>query len=321
MPMTKQSNTPKTNSIWVDEDTANFLRLRIKTFYNADYFERIMLPLMNIPQHGHVLDVGCGYGGLSIVLAELRPDLHITGLDIESTALESAAQYARQRELANMTFEQGDAHRLKYEDNRFDAVVCQTLLTHVGDAEAVVREMARVLKSNGNFMAAEYTSVGPVSVYNSEQDKKRDDAWYEKVFCLTRLLLKGKQALGRGDDYLGVRVPLLATVAGLDVFDVRLNDRVLHVLPPYSHPKQADYLELLKAFYEPDPDRKGLAQNIELLRAAGGTEEDAEWLYNSGDMGAVRQAIADDNLTEISAYMLYLTFARKPEKHNRSMVK
>ncbi|MEZ4672202.1 MAG: class I SAM-dependent methyltransferase [Anaerolineae bacterium] len=319
--MTKQSNTPKTNSIWVDEDTANFLRLRIKTFYNADYFERIMLPLMNIPQHGHVLDVGCGYGGLSIVLAELRPDLHITGLDIESTALESAAQYARQRELANMTFEQGDAHRLKYEDNRFDAVVCQTLLTHVGDAEAVVREMARVLKSNGNFMAAEYTSVGPVSVYNSEQDKKRDDAWYEKVFRLTRLLLKGKQALGRGDDYLGVRVPLLATVAGLDVFDVRLNDRVLHVLPPYSHPKQADYLELLKAFYEPDPDRKGLAQNIELLRAAGGTEEDAEWLYNSGDMGAVRQAIADDNLTEISAYMLYLTFARKPEKHNRSMVK
>ncbi|MBZ0283410.1 MAG: class I SAM-dependent methyltransferase [Anaerolineae bacterium] len=309
--MTAQSNSPKTNSIWADEDTANFLRLRVKTFYNADYFERIMLPLMNIPQHGHVLDVGCGYGGLSIVLAELRPDLHITGLDIETAALESAAQYARQKELANVTFEQGDAHRLKYEDNRFDAVVCQTVLTHVDDAEAVVREMARVLKPDGNFMAAEYTSVGPVSVYNSAQDKKRDDAWYEKVFRLTRLLLKGKQALGRGDDHLGVRVPLLATAAGLDVFDVRLNDRVLHVIPPYRHPKQAAYLELLKALYEPDPDRKGLAQNIELMRAAGGTEEDAEWLYNSGDSTAVRQAIADGNLTEISSYMLYLTFARK----------
>ncbi|MCC6614136.1 MAG: class I SAM-dependent methyltransferase [Anaerolineae bacterium] len=313
--MTAQSNSPKTNSIWVDEDTAKFLRLRVKTFYNADYFERIMLPLMNIPQSGHVLDVGCGYGGLSIVLAELRPDLHITGMDIEPTALESAADGARQKGLANLTLEQGDAHQLKYGDSRFDAVLCQTVLTHVRDAAPVVREMVRVLKPNGVFMAAEYTSVGPVSAYNSVEDEKRDDAWYEKLFRLSRLLMKGKRALGRGDDYLGVRVPVLAATAGLDVFDVRLNDRVLHVIPPYRHPKQEDYLELLKAYYAPDPDCTGLAQNIELLCAAGGTEEDAEWLYNVVDAAAARQAIADSNLMEISAYMLYLTFARKPGKY------
>lgn len=313
--MTKRSDSPKTNSTWVDEDTGNYLRLRVKTFYNADYFERVVLPLLNIPQHGQVLDVGCGYGGLSTILAELRPDLQITGLDIEAAALESAANSARQNGLTNLTFEQGDAHRLKYENCRFAAVLCQTLLTHVQDAGSVVREMARVLKSNGVFMAAEYTSIGPVSTYNSVEDEKRDDAWYEKIFRLSRLLIKGKRALGRGDDRLGVRVPLLAAAAGLDVFDVRLNDRVLHVIPPYVHPKQADYLELLRAYYAPDPDCKGLTQNIELMRAAGGTEEDAEWLYNSGDTAAVRQAIADGNLTEISAYMLYLTFARKLGKY------
>jgi len=310
--MSAQTTSPQQNSIWADEDTAKFLRLRVKTFYNTDYFEGIVLPLMGIPQAGCALDVGCGYGGLSLTLAGLRPDIHITGVDGEASGLESAAKTAAQNGLANVTFEQGDGHQLKYEDNQFDALLCQTVLTHVRDAEAVVREMARVLKPGGIFMAAEYTDLGALSSYNSVEDEKRDEAWYQKFFRVSRLFMQGKKVLGRGDDRLGVQVPLLATDAGLDVFDVRLNDRVLHVIPPYRHPKQADYLELLKAFYAPDPDRKGLARNIETLHAAGGTEEDANWLYNAEDEAAVRQAIEERSLTRISAYMLYLTFARKP---------
>ena len=41
--------TSRRRSIWIDENTASYLRLRIKTFYNADYFDRIVLPLLDIP--------------------------------------------------------------------------------------------------------------------------------------------------------------------------------------------------------------------------------------------------------------------------------
>lgn len=34
--------------MWADEDTAQLLRLRLKTFYNTDYFERVILPLLGI---------------------------------------------------------------------------------------------------------------------------------------------------------------------------------------------------------------------------------------------------------------------------------
>src|ERR1051326_5986545 len=51
-------------SHWDDERFARILGLRMKTFYNADYFDRIVLPLLDIPNAGRVLDVGCGYGGL-----------------------------------------------------------------------------------------------------------------------------------------------------------------------------------------------------------------------------------------------------------------
>lgn len=310
--MTTQTAPQPQNSIWADEDTARFLRLRVKTFYNADYFERIVMPLLDLPPAGQVLDVGCGYGGLSLLMARLRPDLHLIGVDMEPGALESASRTALQDGLANVAFEQGDAHQLKYGANQFDAVVCQTVLTHVRDAEAVVREMARVLKPGGVFMAAEYTNSGAWTTHDNVENSKRDEAWHQKYFRLARLLMQGKLTLGRGDDRLGNRVPSLVTTAGLEVFDVRLNDRALHVIPPYQHLKQAEYVELLKAFYAPDPNRKGLEQNIETLRAVGGAEEDANWLYDAVDDAAIRHALNERTLSMVSAYMLYLTFARKP---------
>jgi len=310
--VTTQTTTQQQKSIWADEDTARFLRLRVKTFYNADYFERIVMPLLNLPPAGQVLDIGCGYGGLSLLLARSRSDLHLTGIDMETGALESAANMAHQDGLANVKFEQGDGLQLKYEANQFDAVVCQTVLTHVRDAEAVVREMTRVLKPGGVFMAAEYTNSGAWTAFDNIETPKRDEAWHQRYFRVARLFMQGKQALGRGDDRLGNRVPSLVTAAGLEVFDVRLNDRVLHVIPPHQQPKQKEHAELLKAFYAPDPDRKGLTRSIETLRAAGGTEEDANWLYNADDDAAMRQALEERTLSTVSAYMLYLTFARKP---------
>jgi ubiquinone/menaquinone biosynthesis C-methylase UbiE len=310
--LTTPSNSQPDNSVWADENMAMTLRSRIKTFYNADYFERIVMPLLDLPSSGRILDVGCGYGGLSFILAKLRPDLHITGVDMEAGALESAAHTAAENGWTNLTFVQGDGHQLKYEDNLFDAVLCQTVLTHVQDAERVIKEMARVLKPNGVFMAAEYTDMSEPMFYSSEENEKRDEAWIQKYFRLARLLIQGKRNIGRGDDELGIRVPYLATVAGLDVFDVRLNDRVLHVIPPYRHPKQEDYLEFLKVYFEPDEDNSSLTRIIDIMKAAGGTEEEARWLTNAESETLVRQAMEKRTLTRISAYLLFLTFARKP---------
>lgn len=148
---------------------------------------------------------------------------------------------------------------MKYGASQFDAVAQsgQTVLTHVHDAVAVVREMARVLKPGGVFMAAEYTNAGAWTALDNVENLKRDEAWHQKYFRLMRQFIRGKHALGRGDDRLGNHVPSLATAAGLAVFDVRLNDRALHVIPPYQHPKQAEYVELLKAFYAPTQTAKG----------------------------------------------------------------
>lgn len=306
-----QRDSKGKDSIWADEENARLLQLRVKTFYNTDYFDRIILPLLDFPQAGMVLDVGCGNGGLSLLLGRARPDLVITGIDPEESALASAGQTAEKEDLKNLRFEVGDAHQLKFAEGAFDGVVCQTVLTHVRDAKTVVGEMARVLKPGGVFMASEYTVSGAWTTHDNVHDPKRDEAWHQEYFRIRRLYNRGKEALGRGDEYLGMRVPLLVTEAGLDVFDLRLNDRVLHAIPPYDQPKQENYLELLGAWYASDPDEKDLARSIEYIQAAGGTEEDAIWFEGVVDSAALRIAIKERTLTMLSAYRLYLTFARK----------
>jgi ubiquinone/menaquinone biosynthesis C-methylase UbiE len=91
----------------------------------------------------------------------------ITGVDPETRSVESAAQFAGQSSLTNVKFEQGDGNHLKYEDNQFETLMCQKVLTHVRDAETVVREMARVLKPGGIFMAAEYSDDGALIMYDN----------------------------------------------------------------------------------------------------------------------------------------------------------
>lgn len=268
-------------------------------------------PLLNFPQIGHVLDVGCGNGGISLLLADLRPDLQILGMDFEPKPLEDASVYAARNGLKNLSFEQGDAHNLKYEDESFDGVVCQTVLTHVRDAETVIREMTRVLKPGGIFFAAEYTNSAMANYDNVHFDK-RDEAWYREYYRINLLFMKGKKALGRGDDTIGVRVPLLATQAGLDVYDVRLNDRAMHGFPPYRHEKQRNYLELLKTANVIADDEKWLRLDIETVTAGGGTEEDGCWFHHAIDSAGIVRAIDEATFTATGSFPLCLTFAKKP---------
>ena len=301
--------TPTVNP-WSDDDNSVFLRLRMKTFWNLDYFERIILPLLDLPQSGRVLDVGCGNGGISLLLADLRPDLSILGVDFEPKPLEDASAYAARNGLKNLTFEQGDAHNLKYDDESFDAVFCQTVLTHVRDAQTVIKEMTRVLKRGGVFFAAEYTNSAMANYDNVHFDKC-DEAWYREYYRINLMFMRGKKALGRGDDTVGVRVPLLATQAGLDVYDVRLNDRAMHVFPPYRHEKQRNYLELVKTANAAETDEKWVRLTIETVTAGGGTEEDGRWFHHAIDNAGIIRVIEEGAFTATGSFPLYLTFAKK----------
>lgn len=102
-----------------------------------------------IEPHHTILDVGCGPGSISATLAELVPDGHVTAIDIVSDIVAAAHSLAASKGVKNMSFDVADAHKLPFEDGKFDVVHAHQVLQHVSDPLQALREMRRVVKKGG----------------------------------------------------------------------------------------------------------------------------------------------------------------------------
>jgi SAM-dependent methyltransferase len=96
-----------------------------------------------------VLDIGCGVGRLTRVLAGRAA--HVHAIDVSAQMLDQAREH--NAHLTNVTWHHGDGTTLHpVEDDSIDAVVSHLVFQHIPDPEITlgyVREMGRVLKPGG----------------------------------------------------------------------------------------------------------------------------------------------------------------------------
>ena len=97
-----------------------------------------------------VLDIGCGTGTLAVIIKRRHPQVEVTGLDPDPSALQRAARKAQQASLS-IQLDRGFSDELPYEDGRFDRVFSSFMLHHLDEKEATLREVRRVLKPGGPF--------------------------------------------------------------------------------------------------------------------------------------------------------------------------
>lgn len=98
-----------------------------------------------------ILEIGSGLGLLAEQIAERVPDGAVWGIEFAAEQLAAA----RDRRRPNLHFLQGDAHRLPFQDECFDAVYCRYVLEHVADPLHVLREAHRVLQLAGKVCLQE----------------------------------------------------------------------------------------------------------------------------------------------------------------------
>jgi SAM-dependent methyltransferase len=102
-----------------------------------------------------VLDLGTGTGAAAQRAAAIvGPSGRVVGVDISPEMLALARRGAATRHLGNLTFLEGRAEIIPAETATFDVVVACLSMMYVIDRDAAARQIARVLKPGGRFVAA-----------------------------------------------------------------------------------------------------------------------------------------------------------------------
>lgn len=103
-----------------------------------------------------VLETACGTGVLTKLLVDALPGAEIVAVDLNQAMLDVAAT---QVESPNVTFRQGDALELPFEDGSFDLVVCQFGVMYFPDKVQGNAEARRVLRDGGHMLLAIWDSI------------------------------------------------------------------------------------------------------------------------------------------------------------------
>ncbi|MEJ7728009.1 MAG: class I SAM-dependent methyltransferase [Polyangiaceae bacterium] len=210
-----------------------------------DDFLALMARRWRLPAVRKVLDLGSGVGHWGRALAPHLPGgAEVTGVDREARWVAEATALAEARGLApRFRYVQGDAMALPFEAGTFDLVTCQTVLIHVGDVAAVLREMVRVTAPGGLVGVAEPNNLDwspdTVAVGSDVDD-------VIARFGLQMRCERGKAALGLGDNSVGPLLPGLFGSAGLADVEVHLSDKASPLTPPYATARERATIEELR---------------------------------------------------------------------------
>jgi SAM-dependent methyltransferase len=116
-----------------------------------------MVQLLGLPRGGRVLEVGCGRGVALPPLADaLRPDL-LAGLDIDGSLLAEAACRAAEKRIAAQLY-RADVRALPFPSESFDVVIDFGTCYHIAHPKRAMREVVRVLRTGGLFVAETLSS-------------------------------------------------------------------------------------------------------------------------------------------------------------------
>jgi ubiquinone/menaquinone biosynthesis C-methylase UbiE len=174
----------------------------------ADLQQRAMrhafLADITIAAQSRVLEVGCGTGVLTRILARWPEVAEVVGVDLSAALLSKARELAA--DLPNVTFQEANGRALPFPDASFDIVVFDSALSHIPGPERALGEAFRVLRPLGSMAAFDGDYATP-TVALGEDDPLQ--ACVETTFANSvtdRYLVRRLPGLMRSSGFVDVRV-------------------------------------------------------------------------------------------------------------------
>lgn len=109
-----------------------------------------MVGMADINGQEVLLDIATGGGHTANSFASLVKK--VTALDLTKEMLAAAENFIKGNGRLNVEFVQGDAEQLPFSDLSFDIVTCRIAPHHFPNVDLFIKEVYRVLKSEGQFL-------------------------------------------------------------------------------------------------------------------------------------------------------------------------
>ena len=122
---------------------------RIRKSYFDDRVTSLAIEKL-LPRNLTLADIGCGTGSLTFELARFARK--VIGVDLSSEMLRRARAIAKERELANVEFRQGDVLKLPLESHSLDAAFCVMVLHFLPDPARAIAGLCRVVRPGGSVI-------------------------------------------------------------------------------------------------------------------------------------------------------------------------
>lgn len=129
---------------WITEQD----KARSRTSFNLDDLRLAVEPLAGktIPR---MVDVGCGFGGLSRLVGDFVNATDVFGVDIDPRVIDEARS-----KNVDVTLVDAGENPLPYEDGSLDLVMSLGMMDYLVSFDPLIREMNRVLRPGGHLLVA-----------------------------------------------------------------------------------------------------------------------------------------------------------------------
>lgn len=125
-----------------------------------------------------ILELGCGWGSLTLYLAERFPASRIIGLSNSASQKVYIDEQARRRRLSNIHIITCDMNRASFGAEQFDRVVSVEMFEHMKNYEQLLERIAGWLRPGGRLFVHIFTHAR----YSYHFEPEGDDDWMARYF-------------------------------------------------------------------------------------------------------------------------------------------
>ncbi len=245
-------------SIWEDSEgfwnqKLDYLQRTRGYSWNEDYLQFLVEKVWKIREPIHVLDCGCGYGYMGVLLMPLLPEgSKYTGVDIAQNLVEQGKKILKENQILGEIVqddflhpkvwdETGKEDAKFWQNQKYDIVLCQSVLRHIGNAKEFVAKMLSMAKTGALIVCIdtnrEFECTG---LYVDGMD-------YADLCDHTGMWKYWKKEFENGErDYAAaMRNAYVMKELGVKNIEIRMNDKVSFVHPEIERYEQVkeDFME------------------------------------------------------------------------------